>query len=150
MDHLVDTNVLLRGIDRRHPMCRNARDAIIALRRRGDRLFLVPQNLVEFWVVASRPIAQNGLGMSALQTTAQTARLKRFFPVLPDTSDIHPEWERLVAEHQVLGKTAHDARFVAAMKIHGLKSILTYNAQHFARFPGIQALHPQDVLSRRE
>lgn len=61
---LLDTNVLLRGLDRNHPMCRVARRAIIAFRRQDNRLFLASQNLIEFWAVATRPVDSNGLGMS--------------------------------------------------------------------------------------
>ncbi len=42
--------------------------------------------------------------------------------------------------HDVKGKTAHDARPVAAMRRHGLSRLLTFNASHFARFDGIAVL----------
>ena len=61
---LLDTNVLLRGLDRRHPQCRNVRRALIALRRQGTDPCLAAQNLVEFRAVATRPVDANGLGMS--------------------------------------------------------------------------------------
>ena len=34
----------------------------------------MPQNLYEFWVVAPRPVALNGLGSSAAQAEAELAR----------------------------------------------------------------------------
>jgi hypothetical protein len=46
----------------------------------------------------------------------------------------------------ILGKNAHDARLVAAMLVHGIPQILTFNNQHFQRFPGIVVLSPQDVI----
>ena len=61
---LLDTNVLLRGFDRNHPMYRVVRRAIITLRRHDNRLYLTSQNLIEFWAVATRPVDANGLGMS--------------------------------------------------------------------------------------
>ncbi len=60
------------------------------------------------------------------------------------------EWERLVTTHAVLGKNAHDARLVAAMVVHGIDGLLTFNAAHFNRFTAITAftiLTPQDVLT---
>ena len=38
-------------------------------------------------------------------------------------------------------------RLVAAMKVHGIESLLTFNVQDFKRYPDISVLNP-DVLSR--
>ena len=35
-------------------------DAVALLRAQGHTLCLVPQNLYEFWVVCTRPLANNG------------------------------------------------------------------------------------------
>jgi len=35
--------------------------AVAGLRQRNIDLCIVPQNLVEFWAVATRPVANNGL-----------------------------------------------------------------------------------------
>src|SRR5260370_38849611 len=123
MHCLLDTNVLLRGLDRNHPQCRVVRRAIIALRREEGRLCLAPRNLIEFWAVATRPVDANGLGMSIEWAAAQLGKMKHFFAILPDTAEVLPEWERLVIQHQVSGKKAHDARLVAALNIHGVSHI---------------------------
>ena len=47
------------------------------LRAHGDTLFLVPQNLYEFWVVATRPLGENGLGMTVEGTEESLRHLKR-------------------------------------------------------------------------
>ena len=47
--------------------------------------------------------------------------------------------------HRVSGKNTHDARLVATMKLHGINKILTFNIHDFARFEGIEAIHPQTV-----
>ncbi len=52
---VLDTNVILRGLDRNHPMYRVVRRAIISLRRQDNQLYLASQNLIEFWSVATRP-----------------------------------------------------------------------------------------------
>ena len=145
MNCLLDTNVLLRGLDRNHPMCRIARRALITLRRQNNRLFLTSQNLIEFWAVATRPVDSNGLGMSVRWTATQLGRMKRFFFLLPDTADAFPEWERLVIQHQVSGKKVHDARLVASMNVHGITHILTFNSEDFSRYPGITVIPPQSV-----
>jgi hypothetical protein len=46
----------------------------------------------------------------------------------------------------VVGKNAHDARLVAAMNVHGLTQLLTFNNQDFQRYPGISVVTPDDVL----
>ena len=147
VDALLDTNILLRGLDRHHPESRLVRRTIIALRRQEGRLCITPQNLIEFWVVATRPVDSNGLGMSVQWAAAQLARMKHFFILLPDTADTFVQWERLVMQHQVSGKKAHDAKLVASMKVHGIVTILTFNVEDFARYWGIQVLHPEHVLA---
>jgi predicted nucleic acid-binding protein len=82
MDHLVDTNVLLRSVQHRSPSYRQARNAVVTLLRREDRLCL-------------------------------------------------------------------DARLVAAMNVHAITSILTFDVDDFKRYPGIRVLHPQDVTPVR-
>jgi hypothetical protein len=68
---LVDTNTLLRTLQPLHPQRETARAAVKALAMRGHELHLVPQNLVELWVVATRPASQNGLGLLIAESTSE-------------------------------------------------------------------------------
>lgn len=147
---LIDTNVLLRAIDRNHPHSGLVRRSLIMLRRQGIELFFTPQNLIEFWAVATRPVDSNGLGMSVDWTAVQLSRIKRFFNLVADTPDAFPEWERLVLRYQVSGKKVHDARLVAAMKVNGISQILTFNADDFARYGEIRVIHPNQVSAQTE
>lgn len=142
MDLLVDTNVLLRTAQKQHLQHEAAVAALNAAKARGDSLYIVPQILYEFWVVATRPIEVNGLGLTAAQAVSELHRIRTLFPLLPDTPQLYATWEQLVLEHSVLGKQAHDARLVAAMRLYGLKHVLTFNAEHFTRFAGIRAARP--------
>lgn len=54
-------------------------------------------------------------------------------------------WESLVVQYQGSGKPAHDARLVAAMQVHGLTSILTFDKSGFSRYPGIEVVNPADA-----
>ena len=45
-------------------------------------MFVTPQNLIEFWSVATRPRDANGLGMAGTAAMTLITRIKRFFPVL--------------------------------------------------------------------
>ena len=96
MSTLLDTNILLRLSQLNHPLHQTAVDALTVLRAQGEALYLVSQNLYEFWVASTRPIAQNGLGMTARQAEAELAVYNARFLVLDDTPAIRPEWEVLV------------------------------------------------------
>ena len=133
-DYLVDTNVLLRSVEVGHPMHAAARQALQHLTAAGATLFIAPQNLIEFWVVATRPVSANGLGLSPVQTAVEVGNFKTAFRLLPDTAAIFPHWERIVATYGVQGKQAHDARLVAVMKAHGIGQILTFDLGDFGPF----------------
>jgi len=147
MSYLVDTNVLLRSVQNSHPMQSEAVRAINLLLRNPEAVSVVPQTLIEFWAVATRPQINNGLGLSVVETAQQIAYLKSLFTLLPDTDGIFEEWERLVAQYQVLGKQAHDARLVAAMRVHNLTHLLTFNTADFKRFSFITAVSPQTIFN---
>jgi predicted nucleic acid-binding protein len=127
-------------------MHRLAADAVAAILQTGEQLHLVPQNVYEFWVVATRPVSQNGLGLTTPEVQAEIARFKTLFTIIDDTPAIFHAWEQIVAQHQVTGKNAHDARLVAAMSVHGIGRILTFNKPDFSRYQAIVALSPHDVL----
>jgi predicted nucleic acid-binding protein len=47
------------------------------------------------------------------------------------------------------GVQVHDARLAAAMRVPGIQRILTFNERDFARYPDIQAVHPQALLTEK-
>jgi predicted nucleic acid-binding protein len=123
----------------------DAANAIRTLRGRGEQLHIVLQNLIEFWNVYTRPIERNGLGRSVAETQAEVNRLKALFPLLLDTEAIYQEWERLVVAYGIRGINVHDARLVAAMLVHGLTHILTFNVSDFARYSEITTINPSTI-----
>lgn len=147
MSILVDTNVLIRSLIPNHPQFVEADAAIAKLRTRGDELILVAQNVYEYWVVATRPASENGFGLSAVDALIELKRLRNLYRVLADIPAILDEWETLVTNHAVMGKNGHDTRLVAAMQVHGIASMLTFNKQDFLRFSGIQVYSPPELLS---
>lgn len=145
MSYLVDTNVLLRSVQPLHPMHKDAVAATLTLKGRGEKLCIIPQNLIEFWAVATRPVSANGLELSVADAAKELKRLKRFFTFRRDAPAIYTKWEKLVVQHQVTGKPSHDARLVAAMLTHKLTHILIFNTVDFKRFSGITAVDPASV-----
>ena len=142
---LLDTNVLVRAVQRSHPACRMAADAVKTLHGKQHVLCVAPQNVAEFWNVCTRPAVVNGLGLSVTATDRYASRLERMFLVLPDSMETFREWRRLVFQHNVLGAKVHDTHLVATMKVHGLDQILTFNVRDFGRYEGITAIHPETV-----
>ena len=147
---LVDTNVLLRIADPVAADCLPARTANRALRARGRILVITPQNLYEFWAVATRPAGKpphgpNGLGMSANRADQWLGYVLRTFALMPAPPDLHIRWRALVRTYNVTGIKAHDARLVAAMQAHNITDLLTFNAQDFKRFSGISLLNPRAI-----
>ena len=130
---LVDTNILLRShsSDPHYPLVGRS---LSQLRQVGQALCIAPQNLVEYWVVATRPPEGNGLGMQPTDAVTEIQRLRKTFHVLEGLPGVSDAWEKLVGKHLVLGKQAHDANLVATMLIHGVHQILTFNGADFKRF----------------
>jgi predicted nucleic acid-binding protein len=144
MSVLVDTNVLLRRTQPDHPNHAIAVESVAQLLSAGEPVYFTLQNISEFWNVATRPIASNGLGFSAALALRELEKMERFLTILPDSAAVYTEWKRLVVKHSVLGAKVHDAKLVALMNIHGIRRILTFNTDDFARYE-IDAIRPPSL-----
>jgi len=145
--YLVDSNVLLRWVKSDHsdyPAIISATDAIL---RHGGVLCYTSQNVAEFWNTCTRPVDRNGYGLSPQDTDQRARFFEEKLRLLPDNLAIHEEWRRLLVTYSVSGVQVHDARLVAAMRVHGIKHILTFNDRDFTRYADIQAVHPRTVSS---
>ncbi len=146
---LLDTNLLTRMTRSQDPQSAVARAAIQTLVGRGERLIVVPQNLYEFWAVATRPpgsppAGHNGLGMTTAQAGNWLRFFRRRFTLLPDRDELSELWQELVERYAVTGFRAHDIRLVAAMQSYGITRLLTFNATDFRRL-GVVILDPAAV-----
>lgn len=138
----VDTNVWLRSVQPTHPRHESAVATIARLIEEGETLVITPQIAAEFWNVATRPQAFNGLGFSVDEARTQFTRLEGFFSMLAESTEVYTEWKRLVVEQAVQGVKAHDARIVAAMNVYGVSRIVTFNSEDFVRY-GVQIFTPE-------
>ena len=145
MSYAVDTNILARSIHEGHPMQQITKDAIKTLLDRGETVCVPAQSLYEFWVIATRPLEANGFGMSVAEAQVRLAEFEARLTLKTDTAAIYAEWKQLVTQHSVMGKPAHDARIVAAMKVHGISHLLTFNVGDFKRFQQITVVSPTEV-----
>jgi predicted nucleic acid-binding protein len=145
MSILVDTNDLLRRTQPDHPSHTFAVESVARLLAAGDPVYFILQNMSEFWNVATRPAANNGLGFSVALALVEMEKIERFLTVLPDSPAAYGEWKRLVVQDRVVGSKVHDAKLVAAMNVSGIRRILTFNTEDFARYD-IEAIHPSSLL----
>jgi predicted nucleic acid-binding protein len=145
MTCVLDANVLLRIADPGAAQHLTAISAVNSLAKLGLTPRTIPQSIFEFWVVATRPIEKNGLGLSISDCEKTSVDMIATFPLINDHSSLVQEWLELVAAYQCQGKVAHDARYVAAMRTHKITHILTFNAVDFARYPDLTVLDPNSL-----
>jgi len=146
--YLIDSNILLRWVkpdDRDYPLVVSAIDAILA---DGGVLCYTSQNVAEFWNTCTRPLDQNGFALSPQETDRRARAFEDKLQFLPDSMAIHQEWRALLVSQNVSGVQVHDARLAAAMRVHGIQRVLTFNERDFARYPDIQAVHPRALLPK--
>jgi predicted nucleic acid-binding protein len=106
------------------------------------------QNVAEFWNTCTRPLDQNGFALSLQETDRRARAFEDKLQLLPDSVAVHQEWRALLVSRNVSGVQVHDARLAAAMRVHGIQRILTFNERDFARYPEIQAVHPRALLTK--
>ncbi|HZK89796.1 MAG TPA: type II toxin-antitoxin system VapC family toxin [Stellaceae bacterium] len=141
MSVLLDTNVLLRRTQPAHEHHGVAVESVARLLEAGEAVHVTPQNMSEFWNVATRPVAHNGMGFSVAATAAEIAKIEQLLVLLPDIPALYERWKGLVLRHRVVGAKVHDARLVAAMLVHRVPRILTFNTGDFSRYR-VEVLHP--------
>lgn len=144
--YLLDTNILLRASDKTSSSYSLAVNAVARLLSQGDECFITAQVLIEFWVVATRPIEVNGLGWSVQRTQAEINQLLSQFSLLEETPQILTNWLQLVTNHGVMGKRTHDVRLMAVMKTHGIIHLLTFNPKDFLKTADLTIIHPTELV----
>ncbi|WP_160148112.1 type II toxin-antitoxin system VapC family toxin [Rubripirellula obstinata] len=137
---MLDTSVVVRLAQPTTPSCKAVLNTLDELGQQGYEFCIVPQVIYEYWVVVTRPLANNGLAFSADDTTLEIAKLASLFTVLRDERTVFEHWQQLVTSYKVIGKNAHDARIVAAMHRHGINDLLTLNPKDFRRYAKINLL----------
>lgn len=143
---LLDTSILVRERVSKDPFHSLTTNAVALLIQHDWTLYLVPQCLIEFWSVATRPIdARGGLGMSpaAAQAAVEDFIAERI--LLPEPANLFDLWYAIVKMHAVSGRQVWDARLVACMQAYGISYLLTCNPADFERYTGIQAFHPEHI-----
>jgi predicted nucleic acid-binding protein len=142
---LVDTNILLRITRRTDPQHKVVDTALARLAGEGAILHYTHQNIAELWNAMTRPIARNGLGLTAAEAEREVQAIESGMSLLPDGEAVYREWRRIVVQYGVSGVQVHDARLAATMYVHAVNHILTMNVVDFSRFKGLTAVHPDTI-----
>ena len=142
----IDTNILLRSAEPSHPTHTIAVNAVKKLLFDNTNVCLIPQNLIEFWNVTTRPVGNNGFGWTPVKADRELTRLESLLTILPDSQGIYREWRKLVLANSVRGKQVHDTRIVAAMNVHQIQHLLTFNDKDFRRFSRIILVNPLTLV----
>ena len=150
MSVLLDTNILLRIVDRTSSQSVAARAAVTRLARDGTELHFYTQNPIEFWAVATRPRVNRGLGLSHPQADVRIDRFSRRLDFIPDPPDVFMRWRQLVTTRDVSGKPAHDAPLAATALAAGIPQILTFDSGGFGRYAadGLTVIDPRSLAER--
>jgi predicted nucleic acid-binding protein len=119
--------------------------ALEILMKKEETLVVALQNIAEFWNAATRPAANNGLGLTIDEAQAELTRLEAFFQVLTENTASYAAWKNSLIAQRVSGVQAHDARIASVMKAYGVTRIVTFNVADFARYPDIDAVHPETI-----
>jgi predicted nucleic acid-binding protein len=144
--YLIDSNILLRisrRDDRDYPIVAHALERLL----RGDAaLYYTHQNIAEFWNVWTRPVRNNGFGLTGETAAREIMKFESMMEFAADSGAIYGKWRQIVRDYAVTGVQVHDARLVAAMLIHGIPNLLTLNVADFARYDEvIRVFHPGSV-----
>jgi predicted nucleic acid-binding protein len=142
---LSDTNILIRLSDAGDPRHLECVQALQRLRADGHEICIYAQVQIEYWAVATRPRAVNGLDLSPGEAEADLVDFDTLFVLLLEPSDIAISWRALANRYAVSGRQAHDTRPVALMLAHRITHLLTLNPGDFRRYTEITCLGLEDV-----
>jgi predicted nucleic acid-binding protein len=148
MRYLLDTGILARLLHRQDPLHQSVRQALRKLTADRHTFVTTTQNIGEFWNLCTRPnSARGGFGLSIETTSSRLRLLERFVTILKEPDSAYQKWKSFVVTYRVVGRQVHDARLAASMSAYRLRRIVTLNPTDFARYPGLEALTPSDVLA---
>jgi predicted nucleic acid-binding protein len=131
---VLDTNVLLTATDSGRRDHARAVAALDDWPARGTVLYTSGQILREYLAVATRPVDLNGLGLSQHDALENVRALGERMQHMEETKKVHDRLLAILDKVPCTGRQVHDANVVATMSVHGVRTLVTYNIDDFARF----------------
>ena len=145
----VDTNVLLSASAPGRGLHGNALFVLQDWPRQGRRLYCNGQVLREYLVVSTRPLAQNGLGLTIEDALHNLRAFSGRLKVLAESEAVSLRLRQLVGFIPCLGKQIHDANLVATALVHKVNGLVTENIEDFRRFEGTLVIIDLASLGRK-
>lgn len=134
----VDTNVLLAASDRDRADHAEAIHFLETGLRGEIRLFTNGQVFREYLVVATRPLENNGFGLSSNDALSNLESFRTCIQILNESEAVARKLHQLVVDYNLKGKRIHDANIVATMRENGLTVLKTYNQGDYSTFKDIE------------
>lgn len=128
---LLDTNVLLEATDEGRPLHAKAMALFQNAPADGVDLFIGTQVIREYLVVATRPVENNGLGMSTATALDNIERFRKRASLIAESlraGEVFLEW---VGRFEIRGKKLHDLQILATASVAGVDALVTANQQDF-------------------
>lgn len=144
---LLDANVLVYALNADAPHHAVSRRVVDAAMDGVLDAVLVPQVLVEAYAILTdrRRVAHP---LDAEVAWAQIEALRLSIRVLPVLESSLAVAGTLVAQHHRTGQDVFDLFLVAQMLAHGAPTVCTFDSRGFRGYAGIQALTPEDLVTR--
>jgi predicted nucleic acid-binding protein len=127
----VDTNVLLEATDEGRRFHAQALSLFRNASEDGVDLFLGTQAIREYLVVATRPIENNGLGLTTELALDNVKRFQKRVSLVAETlqaSELFVEW---AGTYQIRGKRLHDLQMLATASVAGMHALITLNEKDY-------------------
>ena len=128
---LVDTNVLLEATDESRRFHVQAQNLFRHASRDGIDLFLGTQVLREYLVVATRPLENNGLGMTTELALENIKRFQKRVSLVAETLQAAETFVEWAGQYRIRGKKLHDLQILATAFVGGLNGLITANEKDY-------------------
>jgi predicted nucleic acid-binding protein len=137
MKLFLDTNILVYSLSPLSIFYLAVVKTLDRLGKAGAIFYIAPQTIYEFWVVATRPVVNGGLGYSPSVTRRAIRYFIEKYNLLDDNFATMDDALDLAEAEGVTGRRIHDARLVAVMRAHGIRNVLSFDSD-MDGFSGIQ------------
>ena len=131
----IDTNVLVYASRPTAPEHAAARAALAGAEASDSAVWISPQDLREYLAVVTRTQATSP-PLPMATAIADVRCFQSSFEVADEGPAVLERLLGLLTAYPGAGKQVHDANLVAAMLVHGVRRLLTFNAADFQRFAG--------------
>jgi predicted nucleic acid-binding protein len=142
---LLDTNILLEATDEGRNKHHQAVQLFQEAHAMGIDLFLATQNLREYLVVATRPVANNGLGMTITDALENIAQFRSRTSLIAESISAAECFLRWANQYQFHGKKLHDLQLLATAFRGGIHAVVTLNSKDFPVIDQIAVIQLEEI-----